>query len=82
MNKIPNWRYEDDPITKEKILDWANEWSGFEVTGGNPVPKFVLAKTQADSDVRVEFAGMCIHMQKHVNSKHRIIGTHKKTSTI
>ena len=62
MNRIPNWRYGDDPITKEKILHWANEWSEFEVSGGNPVPKFVPAKTQPDSNIRVEFAGTCIHM--------------------
>ena len=58
---IPNWRYKREPITKEKILDWANKWSEFDVPGGNPVPKFVPVEEKWGSDIRVEYGGMCIH---------------------
>ena len=62
MNNLPNenWRYENEPITKDKILEWANEWSTFptpDLPDGNPVPKFVRVDEKTDSDIRVKFTG-------------------------
>ena len=63
MNNLPNenWRYENEPITKDKILEWANEWSTFptpDLPDGNPVPKFVRVNEKTDSNIRVKFTGM------------------------
>ena len=62
MNNLPNenWRYENEPITKDKILEWANEWSTFptpDLPDGNPVPKFVRVDEKTDSGIRVKFTG-------------------------
>lgn len=62
MNDLPNenWRYDNEPITKDKILEWANEWSSFptpDLPDGNPVPKFVRVKDKTDSDIRIKFTG-------------------------
>lgn len=69
-NRIPDWRYNDDPITKEKILDWANKWSTFEVPdeNPNPVPKFVVAENKTSSDIRVEFGGKYIHTYTYIRT--------------
>lgn len=68
-NRIPDWRYNDNPITKEKILDWANKWSTFKVPNGNPnpVPKFVEAENKMSSDIRVEFGGKYIHTYTYIH---------------
>ena len=63
MNNLPNenWRFENEPITKDKILEWANEWSTFptpDLPDGNPVPKFVRVDEKTNSDIRVKFTGM------------------------
>ena len=62
MNDLPieNWRYENEPITKDKILEWANEWSTFptpDLPDGNPVPKFVRVDEKTDSGIRIRFTG-------------------------
>ena len=56
-----DWRHGEDPITRAKILEWANEWNTFptpDLPDGNPVPKFVLGENALSSHIRVKFAGM------------------------
>lgn len=63
MDEIPShsdWRHGKNPITTDKILEWANEWSTFptDLPDGNPVPKFVLGNYKEFSHIRVQFEGM------------------------
>ena len=64
MNEVPShqaWRHGKNPITTDKILEWANKWNTFptpDLPDGNPVPKFVFEDDKLFSHIRVEFAGM------------------------
>ena len=64
MNEVPihqAWRHRRNPITTDKILEWANKWNTFPTPDGNPVPKFVLEENKLSSHIRVEFAGMYVN---------------------
>ena len=55
MGKVPRVEYDDEWITKSKIIEWMNEWSG----GKSPssVPKFEITAEIDKSHVRVDFIG-------------------------
>ena len=55
MESVPPVNYEGDWLTRNKIIEWMNEWSG----GKSPsfVPKFEITAEIDESDVRVNFIG-------------------------
>ena len=67
MNDVPSkWnetQTAETPITKEKVLEWANRWSS-EVLGlKGIVPQFVEAEDFDESDIHVEFTSECVQLQ-------------------
>ena len=72
MNDPPDtWRYGpfNDPITKDRILDWAKIWNKnlpANVDGRECIPKFEPASSMKAADIRVQFgSGMKLAIEKH-----------------
>lgn len=62
MNKIPPWENDKDGyISKEEILEIANEW---HECGPDVVPKFVECTTRELSNIRVMFIGKLQNLEK------------------